>query len=246
MKQYGLIGYPLGHSFSKKYFSKKFLKEGIDACYENYPIKDIDEFPKLIQSKPNLFGLNVTVPYKEKIIPYLDELDETAREVGAVNTIRIFRNDNVIRTKGFNTDVFGFEETIIHELKNLHKSALILGTGGSSKAVAYVLKKLAIDYYFVSRKSTNGIFSYFDLSSETINKNLIIINTTPLGMYPNIDESPAIDYSAITGKHLLIDLIYNPEETLFLKKGKANGATCLNGLKMLHYQADKAWKCFCE
>lgn len=244
MKQYGIIGYPLDHSFSKKYFTEKFLKEGIDAAYENYPIEAISEFPLLIRANPDLIGLNVTIPFKEKIIPYLDELDITATEVGAVNTIQISRQENKIHTKGFNTDVCGFEKMIAPELKPQHNSALILGTGGASKAVAYVLKKRGIEFSFVSRKKKPGIFSYADLSFDTIKNNHLLINTTPLGMFPNIEYFPSIDYSPITLEHLLVDLIYNPEETLFLKKGKAQGATCLNGLKMLHYQAEKAWEVF--
>ncbi|MCF8372046.1 MAG: shikimate dehydrogenase [Bacteroidales bacterium] len=244
MKKYGLIGYPLGHSFSKKYFTEKFLKERINAAYENYPIEAISEFPKLLRSQPALCGLNVTIPYKEEIIPYLDELDETAKEVGAVNTIQISRQGKKIHTKGFNTDVFGFEKMIAPELNPGHNSALILGTGGASKAVAYVLKKLGIDFTFVSRYSQTDIFSYADLSSEIVKNSHVIINTTPLGMFPHVDGLPNLDYSALTPEHLLVDLIYNPEETLFLKKGKAQGATSLNGLKMLRYQAEKAWEIF--
>lgn len=221
-----------------------FRKEGTNARYENFPLPHISGFTELIQANPRLFGLNVTIPYKETVLPYLDELDETAQKVGAVNTIQISRQEENTHTKGYNTDVFGFEKMIRPGLKPHHTSALILGAGGASKAVSFVLKRLGVDFSFVSRESKTGIFSYADLSSEIIKKNLLIINTTPLGMFPNLEKCPAIDYSSLTSAHLLIDLIYNPAETLFLKKGKAQGATCLNGLKMLHYQAEKAWEIF--
>ena len=240
MKRYGLIGYPLTHSFSKKYFSTKFLSEGITGCeYENYPIAAIDEFPALIGSQAELAGLNVTIPYKESVITFLDELDDTAREIGAVNTIRI----NNGKLTGFNTDTYGFMQSIMPLLEPMHSRALILGTGGSSKAVAWSLRKMGIDFLFVSRKPDNSHeISYGELSNEVIRESKIIINTTPRGMFPKTDDAPEIPYESITASHLLFDLIYNPEETLFLKKGRAQQAKTRNGLEMLQLQAERSWK----
>ena len=251
-KLFGLIGYPLSHSFSKNYFSEKFEKEGIlDCYYELFPIEHINNFPQLISENVSLCGLNVTIPYKEKIIPFLTELDETAKAVGAVNCIKIVRgnrngDENNLKLIGFNTDIFGFKQSIKPFLESHHQRALILGTGGASKAVAYVLKEIGIDCYFVSRNkhhdSGANIFLYEEINEYVINAFHLIINTTPVGMYPNINEIPEIPYELITDKHLLYDLVYNPIETNFLKRGKEKGAICINGLSMLYLQAEKAWE----
>lgn len=235
---YGLIGQNISYSFSKNYFSEKFQKEEIsDVTYQNFDIKTINDFPKIISNITNLKGLNVTIPYKEKIIPFLDYIDETAKLIGAVNTIKIEHKT----LKGFNTDEYGFRNALLPYLKGYHKTALILGTGGASKAVAYTLKKLDISYEFVSRKRTSK-YTYDSLTKNDISKNLLIINCTPLGTFPDIESKPKIYYDGIGNKHLLFDLIYNPSETAFLKIGKEKGATTINGLKMLKLQAEKAWE----
>lgn len=253
MKQlysYGLIGYPLSHSFSKKYFSEKFEKQKLlDHEYHLFPIETIDEFPALIKKHTTLKGLNVTIPYKESIIPYLDELDETAKEIGAVNCIRIINDSGVKKLKGYNTDAFGFRQSIKPFLETHHERALILGTGGASKAVHYVLKSIGIDCYFVTRTKiidnqllTKNEFSYEELNEYVLSAFKLIVNTTPVGMYPNTGDAPAIPYEFITPSHLLYDLVYNPEETEFLKRGKKMGASAINGLSMLHQQAEEAWR----
>ena len=234
---YGIIGYPLSHSFSPAYFRKKFAEQATDAVYEAFPLADITDFPALVQSSPNLCGLNVTIPYKEAIIPYLDDIDYVAARIGAVNTI-LFRNG---RKKGYNTDIIGFEQSLIPLLQPAHMHALILGTGGSSKAVAHVLRELGIALQFVSRTPHDGCIVYGDLTPEIIALHKLIINTTSLGMYPNIDAAPAIPYDAITPQHLLYDLTYNPEETRFLILGKTAGAAIKNGFEMLQLQAEAAW-----
>lgn len=242
MKKYGLIGYPLSHSFSQRYFTDKFEKEQIDAVYDNYSLSDIEQICSLL-GDGQIGGLNVTIPYKEQVIPYLDCLDETAMEVGAVNVIRFEDTLAGRRTVGCNSDVTGFRESIRKFLKPYHQKALVLGTGGASKAVVFALKQLGISYQYVSRKSDaeNGIISYDELSRNDIENNLIIINTTPLGMYPEIETAPAIPYEYLTEKHLLFDLVYNPEVTRFLQYGKDAGATSINGLEMLYLQAEAAW-----
>ena len=248
MKLYGLIGYPLEHSFSEKFFSKKFSMEKINAKYRLFPIDNINLFPKVLENNPTLCGLNVTIPYKEKIIPLLDELDETAKEIGAVNVIKFTlqlpkgRESGKILLRGYNSDIVGFENSFRPLLKPHHNKALILGTGGASKGVAFVLRKMNIDYKFVSRTPSEGQFSYSELTSEILKEYTLIVNTTPTGTYPKVNECPNIPYSALTENHLLYDLIYNPEETLFLQKGKTQGATIKNGLEMLHGQALEAWR----
>ena len=247
MRTFGLIGFPLGHSFSQKYFSEKFKRENItDAEFKNFPLENINDFPKLIENNPSLRGLSVTIPHKQSIIKFLNEVDDVVKEVGAVNCVKIHRTSDIgHRTStGFNTDVFGFEKSLLPLLKSHHTKALILGTGGASKAVRYVLKKLGIEFSFVSRseKPASNSYSYNDLSSEIISSHALIINTTPLGMFPDVNSCPPIPYQHLTEKHLLYDLIYNPEETLFLKKGKERGAQIKNGLEMLQLQADKAWE----
>jgi shikimate dehydrogenase len=244
MRKFGLIGYPLGHSFSKGYFTDKFSKENIaDAEYNNYPINSVNQLPVLVKDNPELVGLNVTIPYKEQVIEFLDELDPIAQRIGAVNTIRIARSGNNIYLKGFNTDYYGFEESLKPLLKENHKNALILGTGGASKAVAYVMERLGISYKYVSRYPTNSnILSYKDVDEKVIKEFPVIINTSPLGMAPNLNACPDLPYTKLTSNHLLYDLIYNPEMTLFLEKGKSKNCKIINGLPMLHLQAEKAWQ----
>ncbi len=240
-KNYGLIGYPLGHSFSRKYFTDKFKKEGINARYRLFEIENIEEVKKIIE-KEKIVGLNVTIPYKEQVIPFTNDLDETARKIGAVNVLKITHTNNIIYVKGYNTDAIGFEESITPYLKPWHTKALILGTGGASKAIEYTLNKLGIQPTYVSRTEKNGAITYSSLDKNTIEENMLIINATPLGTYPNIDTCPDIPYQYITDKHLLYDVVYNPPETLFMKKGKEQGAATINGEQMLIGQAEAAWK----
>lgn len=234
---YGIIGYPLTHSFSPAYFTKKFAEQHIDANYRSFPLHTIDEFPSLLQLHPGIRGLNVTIPYKESIIPYLDSLDNIANAVGAVNCIDI---DNGT-TKGFNTDVTGFEKSLVPLLKKHHQHALILGTGGASKAVAYVLNNLHIHHKKVSRQDDTAL-RYEAITPELLEQYTLIINTTPLGMYPYVDDYPLLPYKAISERHLLYDLIYNPAETKFLSLGKERGASVKNGFEMLEIQAEESWR----
>lgn len=238
-KQFGLIGKNISYSFSQKYFSNKFKKEELlNYSYKNFDIQSIESFPDIVKENPTIKGLNVTIPFKETIFPYLDKLNSKAKRIGAVNTIRVTKKGKL---KGYNTDEHGFRKSLAPSLKKHHKKALILGTGGASKAIAFALKKLHIQYQFVSRSDT-GSYNYESLTPEVIAEHHLIINCTPLGTFPNIDVCPNIPYEAITSKHLLYDLIYNPEETTFLRKGKTKGATTINGLKMLELQAEKAWE----
>ncbi len=241
MREFGLIGKDISYSFSKNYFSNKFNDENIlDATYKNFDIQTIHEFHDVLESNSNLIGLNVTIPYKESVIPYLDKLNKKAKKIGAVNTIKITEKGKLI---GYNTDCYGFKKAIKPHLKAKHKRALILGTGGASKAIAFSLKQLNIDYQFVSRTpSKKGYLTYKSLTENIIDTHLIIVNCTPLGTFPNVDDAPTIPYRAISKNHILFDLIYNPNETVFLKKGKQNQATTINGYSMLIYQAEKAWK----
>lgn len=241
MRKYGLIGKNIDYSFSRSYFKAKFENENIkETSYVNFDIDSITEFNKSIKNTPHLKGLNVTIPYKESIIPLLDKLSKKALEIGAVNTIRITKKGKLV---GHNTDCYGFINTLKPYLKANHKKALILGTGGASKAIAYSLKKLDIKYAFVSRQLKKGVtYSYNTLTPAIVKNHPLIINSTPLGTHPDIDACPNIPYNAITKKHILFDLIYNPEETVFLSKGKAKGAATINGLKMLELQAEKAWQ----
>jgi len=238
MNRFGLLGRNISYSFSQGYFTKKFKDLGLDDhSYENFDIQKIDEF-KNVLSQNHLKGLNVTIPYKEAVIPYLDELDAKAEKIGAVNTIQFTENG----LKGFNTDAYGFQKSLEPLLKSHHKNALILGTGGASKAVCFVLNELDIAHTYVSRSKKEGQYTYEELNPIIIEKNTLIINCTPLGTYPNVDEKPALAYQFIGTKHLLFDLIYNPEKTSFLASGEANGASICNGLKMLEQQAEKAWE----
>ena len=237
---FGLIGYPLGHSFSKNYFTEKFAKEGItDARYELFPIPSIDELPSLLGHHKNLVGLNVTIPYKESVLPYLDDLSPEARQIGAVNVITIHQN----RLKGYNSDAIGFQESLLRLLgKTKIEKALIFGTGGSSKAVSFVLQECNISYKFVSRSPEIGEISYDDINKQLLNNHQLLINTTPLGMHPNTDSCVPIPYSNLTPSHFLFDLVYNPELTTFLRKGLDQGCKIQNGLEMLVGQAEAAWK----
>jgi shikimate dehydrogenase len=244
MKYYGLIGFPLSHSFSEKYFAEKFEREGIADCvYSNFPIEHIGLLPRLIAENENLYGLNITIPYKEQVIPFLDSIDDEIADLRAVNTIKIYRKSGATRLKGFNTDVYGFSASLKPVLKEHYRNALILGSGGASKAAAHVLSDLGFTITCVSRtpKSQNQI-SYKQLTPQIISISKVIVNASPVGMYPNINSCPDIPYEYLTNDHVLFDLIYNPAETKFLSMGKRMGATIINGLNMLHFQAEKAWK----
>jgi len=239
MRLFGLIGFPLTHSFSKKYFTEKFEKEGLPDCrYDLFPLTSISELPQLLKANADLEGLNVTIPYKKSVLSFLNERNELVKQVAACNCIKIING----KLSGYNTDVIGFERSLEKKLRPGHKTALILGTGGSSKAVAFVLRKLGIEYKTVSRKPSVNHFSYDQLTPAMIEKYTLIINTTPLGLFPNITEAPPLPYEAITSKHFLFDLIYNPEKTLFLKKGEERGSAIQNGYDMLVYQAEESWK----
>lgn len=238
MRVFGLIGYPLSHSFSPGYFANKFGAEQInDAQYKAFPIQTIEIFNEFVEGEKDLCGLNVTIPYKETVIPYLDELDEAAKQIGAVNTI-LFKDGKTI---GYNTDIIGFVNSIKPLINTYHKKALILGTGGASKAVLLGLKQLGIETQFVSREVSEKSLSYDQLTPEIIKDYQVIINTTPLGMYPNEQKCPNIPYAFLNSNHLLYDLIYNPSQTLFMKKGLVNGSVVKNGLEMLHLQAEASW-----
>lgn len=245
MKTYGLIGYRLGYSFSKGFFTEKFEKEGLnDHEYVNFELDNIREFPSIFEQNKHISGLNCTIPYKQEIMPYLDEIDEEAAQVGAINTVKIIREGNETKLKGFNTDIYGFENSLMPMLNEKHTKALILGTGGASKAIKHILDKHSIDYLSASIEEElfENELRYEQIDASLIKERLIIINATPLGTYPKVDVCPPIPYEHITAEHVLFDLVYNPEETLFLKKGKEKGAATKNGLEMLHFQAIKAWE----
>ncbi|NPD91434.1 shikimate dehydrogenase family protein [Xylanibacter muris] len=242
MDKYGLIGYPLGHSFSISYFNQKFADEGIDAIYENFEIPTINLLHEIIDSNPNLKGLNVTIPYKEKVIPYLDSISPEARAIGAVNVIKIIHEGKNTILKGYNSDVIGFTQSIEPMLEKHHKKALILGTGGSSKAICFGLKSLGIETVFVSRFERPGTIKYNAITPEIIKEYNVVINCTPCGMYPNVDECPQLPYSAMDSHNILYDLIYNPDKTLFMEKGERYGANVKNGLEMLLLQAFASWE----
>lgn len=280
MITYGLIGFPLRHSFSAAFFTEKFEREGIDAEYLNFELEDIAEIGRVLRTHPQLRGLNITIPYKEAVIPLLDALSPEAEKIGAVNVIRIERlpgnpcpggscpsdrrpsslypnspcpsnhhqgDSRPYRLTGFNTDCIGFRDSLLPLLHpGQRPKALILGTGGASKAVAQVLTDLAVEWSYVSRTYGNNRFTYREINGEIISAHRLIVNTTPLGMFPHIDAAPDIPYDAITPRHLLYDLVYNPSETLFLQKGKARGATVRNGVEMLRLQALAAWEIWKE
>lgn len=239
--KFGILGKNISYSFSPKYFAEKFEKLGLTAHkYLKFDIPEIEEFPFLLYHKEHEFrGLNVTIPYKESVMKYLDGLNEDAKEIGAVNTIKITDDNELI---GYNTDYYGFSKSIEPLIKEHHKKALILGTGGASKAVAYALKKMGITYKFVSRNVADGAFLYSLLTEEILTQYTVIINCSPIGTFPKVDEAPAIPYQFITSKHILYDLVYNPSETKFLNLGKNQGATVKNGMDMLALQAEKSWE----
>lgn len=239
---FGLVGYPLGHSFSESFFNNKFNSEGIDAQYLNFEIPNIDEFRNIINNNTNLRGLNVTIPYKEQVIPYLDDIDITASEIGAVNVVKFIKNGNNLILKGFNSDVIGFCNSLKPLLKPHHTHALVLGTGGAAKAITHGLKSLGIEPIYVSRSKKDGVLTYNELTPEIIKKYQVIVNTTPAGMYPHVDTCPDIPYHLLTPQHLCYDVVYNPEVTLFMKKSQEQGAMVKNGLEMLILQALAAWE----
>lgn len=239
LRLFGLIGSSLSHSYSERYFNEKC------CSYRNFELSSIDEFPELLNVFPELVGLNVTIPYKEQILKYIDILDEQAEKIGAVNTIVIKRYDKKNIVKGYNTDIHGFEVSLLHTVSDFSQKALVLGTGGAAKSVKFVLDKLNIENDFVSRRQQKNVkYLYQDISKKVIESHKIIINCTPLGMEPKTDYAPDIDYSSLSENHTLIDLIYNPSMTKFMKYGKDAGATIVNGLEMLHSQAEKSWELF--
>lgn len=242
MKTYGLIGNPVAHSFSEKYFSEKFEKEEINAEYKLFKLEDLTEFQDLLKKEKNLKGLNVTSPFKEKIFPFLDEIEEQAQNIGAVNTIK-FEDGRRI---GYNTDSFGFLKSLFPIIEKQYTDALILGTGGAAKAIAQALKSMGIDYQMVSRTPAENQIAYTDLTAEIIKENLLIVNCTPLGTYPNVEESPNIPYEGLTKKHLLYDLTYNPVVTQFLAQGQMRECKVFNGQKMLEFQAERSWEIWNE
>ena len=241
MKRYGLIGHPLKHSQSRFYFNEKFEHEGLDCRYQHFDLKSIEEIHEVMKTYPDLCGFNVTIPYKEAIIPLLDEIDPTAKEVGAVNVVTIQNG----RLKGYNTDVYGFSQLLERALKGKEvEHALVLGTGGASKAVRYVLKQKNIPFSAVSRSPEKGDYTYETLTDEILRQNHLIINTTPLGMASKFDDFPDLHYQALSNKHILIDLIYNPKETAFMELGRTWGAKVYNGWQMFEEQAKKTWEIF--
>lgn len=245
MNLYGLIGYPLEHSFSPAYFKEKFEEENIDAEYRLFPLASLSEFSRLLDRYPNLRGLNVTIPYKQKILPFLSEMRGAAQSIGAVNTIAFSRKNDQKGTIGFNTDVYGFEQALIPLLKTHHRKALILGTGGSSQTVAFVLRQLGIQWMMVSRKASSQsdqTIGYSEITGEVLQEYHLIINTTPLGMFPRVEGKPDLPYDAIGQDHLLFDLVYNPAVTAFLREGEKRGAATQNGYQMLCFQAERSWE----
>jgi len=242
MRKFGLIGYPLRHSFSRKYFTEKFSLEHIRDCsYENYPLTTIGQLPDLILYE-NIDGLNVTIPYKSAVIRYLDKIDPEADAIGAVNVIKVRRMKDKAELSGFNSDITGIRDTLTPVINSEIKNALVLGTGGSSKAVCYVLEEINVQYTLISREKKSGCLTYPDINPEIIRNTQLIINTTPLGMYPEADSKPDLKYDLLGSKHILFDLVYNPEITTFLRMGKESGCTIISGLKMLHSQAEKSWE----
>lgn len=238
MAKYGLIGKDIGYSFSKTFFTAKFEHEKRTDTFENFDIESISKFNEIFDNNDDLKGLNVTIPYKEAVIPLLDRIDKEAKAIGAVNTIKVNKDGKLI---GYNTDNYGFAKSLADYLPIKEKTALILGTGGASKAIAYVLEAMGFTYYFVSRTKTKGNLTYAELDRNIMLRHFLIVNCTPLGVFPNINQSPNIPYQHLTKDHVLFDLIYNPRETEFLKMGYAKGARVSNGMKMLEYQAKKSW-----
>lgn len=242
MKKLGLIGYPLAHSFSKKFYLEKFEREHItDVHYDLYPMEDISDFPLLYEQDPAFYGFNVTIPHKRSVMRFLHELSPEAREINAVNCIQIRQQEGKPFLKGFNTDAFGFEQSLRPLIQPQHTRALVFGNGGAAQAVFYVLNKLGINFKIVSRSRNKGDITYADLTEETIASHQLLINCSPVGTFPNVQDAPDIPYNGIGSTHLLYDLIYNPEETAFLKHGKERGAVIKNGYEMLILQAEKNW-----
>lgn len=242
MEKYGLIGYPLEHSFSISYFNQKFTDENINAVYENFEIPTIDLLPEVLDSNPDLRGFNVTIPYKQKVIPFLDSISPEARAIGAVNVVKVERDGTRIILKGYNSDVIGFTKSIEPMLDNNHTKALILGTGGASRAIDYGLKSLGLETVFVSRYQRPGTIQYENITPDVIKEYNVIVNCTPCGMYPHSDECPDLPYEAMDQHTILYDLIYNPDTTLFMQKGAEHGASTKNGLEMLLLQAFASWE----
>jgi shikimate dehydrogenase len=243
MRKYGLIGFPLGHSFSGKYFSEKFEREKITGCsYENFPLGSIDELPRLVAGNPDLCGLNITIPYKTSVLQYLNNADPAVNEIGAANVLKIRRSDNDIRISGYNSDITGIRDSLVPFIGLKSKNALILGTGGSSRAVLFTLTKLGMHVTLVSRKRGQGLICYSDVSRTLLDSTQLIVNTTPLGMFPDNDSKPDIDYDLLNESHILFDLVYNPELTAFLQMGKDRGCKIISGLKMLYSQAERSWE----
>lgn len=241
MDKYGLIGYPLGHSFSISFHNQRFADEGINAKYLNFEIPSIDDLPAVLGSNPELKGLNVTIPYKEKVIPFLDYVSPEARAIGAVNVIRVVHEGKKISLRGYNSDVIGFTQSIEPMLEPYHKKALILGTGGASKAIAFGLKSLGLECVFVSRYERPDTIQYNRITPEIVKEYNVIVNCTPMGMFPKTDECPLLPYEAMDERNILYDLIYNPDETLFMRRGAEHGAAVKNGLEMLLLQAFASW-----
>ena len=242
MDIYGLIGYPLGHSFSISYHNQRFADEGINAKYLNFEIPSIDELPQVLGSNPDLKGLNVTIPYKEKVLPFLDFISPEARAIGAVNVIRVVHEGKKISLRGYNSDVIGFTQSIEPMLEDYHKKALILGTGGASKAVEYGLRSLGLECVHVSRYEKSGTIQYASITPDVVHEYNVIVNCTPVGMFPHTEECPQLPYEALDERNILYDLLYNPDETLFMKRGAEQGATVKNGLEMLLLQAFASWE----
>lgn len=255
MKRFGLIGFPLGHSFSAGYFAEKFRREHIDATYENFPMSSLDGLRSMIEQSDDICGLNVTIPYKQDVMPLLDELSDDAQAIGAVNVIVVGRTPSAsgttITLKGYNSDVIGFADSLRPLLRPFHRKALVLGTGGASCAVIAALRKMDIEPLCVSRRKQEAycgapVITYAEVDDEVLALHLVVVNCTPLGMSPKTEQAPDIPYGSITASHLVYDLIYNPAETLFLKKAAAQGATVKNGLEMLHRQAEASWRFWTE
>ena len=242
MDKYGIIGHPLGHSFSPGFFNEKFQNEHIDAIYEKYDLPQIEALPEVLAMNPELRGLNVTIPYKQQVMPYLDDLSDEAREIGAVNVIRVSHEGGKLHMKGYNSDVIGFTRSIEPLIEKHHKKALILGTGGASKAVEYGLRSLGLETLKVSRYERDDTIQYEKITPDVIHEYNVIVNCTPVGMYPHTEECPTLPYAAMDSHTLLYDLIYNPDETLFMKRGRENGAIVKNGLEMLLLQAYASWE----
>ena len=239
MKRYGLLGRTLKHSFSKNYFTQKFASAGIFDCeYLNFELPSIESFPKLLESHPELVGLNVTIPYKEDVLPFLTAFSDVVEQIGACNCIKIDGE----KVKGYNTDVVGFRNSLSPRLESHHQKALVLGTGGASKAIQYVLEQLGIGYKTVSRQRSGERLAYEDVDEKLLTDHYLIINTTPLGMFPNTDAAPVLPYQALTPRHLLFDIVYNPEKTRFLAEGEKRGAQICNGYEMLIGQAEESWR----